>query len=233
MQFPDGYSFPNCGTTRPATQMSVALTYAGFITPIYLPRRKGSDGLITAETQYPDGYSTPTSTSTPTTTSPRTTHTVTETPTHTPAPRSSNKAGPIAGGVIGGIAFLALVAAGVLIWWRRRKRSADSAAVEARSEPYRAKNEMPSPGNTSATVWSQHSSQAYPTYQSPGSYAVTPGSYSNTLSPHSPQPYEIYSPPQQSPAHQGLSPGQEMYVQPTYPQTGMNSYELANTQASR
>jgi hypothetical protein len=229
VMFPDGYSFPNCATSRPKTEMSVALTYAGFITPIYLPRRKGTDGLITAETQYPEGYST--STSRPTSTSPRSTYTVTTTPT--PRPKSSNKAGPIAGGVIGGVAFLTAIAAGLFILWRRRKRTADSAAVEARSEPYRPKNEMPE--NASVTAWSPHSSQSYPPYQSPGSYSNTYNSNANTLSSHSPQPYEIYSPPQQNPVHQSSSPGHEMYAQqqPAYTQAGPTSYELANTQATR
>ncbi|KAG6833684.1 hypothetical protein H0H87_002880 [Tephrocybe sp. NHM501043] len=48
-------------------------------------------------------------------------------PTSTPS--SSSKAGPIAGGVVGGVVGLALIAA-LIFWWTRRRRSRTAPSAE-------------------------------------------------------------------------------------------------------
>ncbi|KAG6918109.1 hypothetical protein DXG01_016296 [Tephrocybe rancida] len=50
-------------------------------------------------------------------------------PTSAPSKSSSSKAGPIAGGVVGGLVAIALIAA-LVFWWTRRRRSRTAPSAE-------------------------------------------------------------------------------------------------------
>jgi len=96
--------------------LSVILTYGGVPTPIYLPRYLGADGTVTAETQYPVGYTDqPTSNTAATAWSGSLNSTSSR-------PATKTKIGPIVGGVVGGVVLLATIGVGIFILMRKKKK---------------------------------------------------------------------------------------------------------------
>lgn len=117
-------------------------TWSGILDPIAFPIFTGTMGISTG-TQYPPGYSSP-STTTPSTPPPgssqATATTLSPGPLSNPSPTptntshsSSTPAGAIAGGVVGGLAVLVGAVAFFII---KRRRQANPRSVQVQSPPH-------------------------------------------------------------------------------------------------
>ncbi|KAH6671276.1 hypothetical protein B0J14DRAFT_656255 [Halenospora varia] len=139
--YPGAYTEVRCMSSVPAaTDLQIKFTYANFSTLLPLPRLETDStkcsttasverciAVLDVQTQTPKSTTTGVTTKPTTTTSKATgTSTPTSTPTPTPTPTessssSSSNTGAIVGGVIGGVGAIAIAAAGVFFFFRRKR----------------------------------------------------------------------------------------------------------------
>ncbi|RDB21554.1 hypothetical protein Hypma_011740 [Hypsizygus marmoreus] len=147
---------------------------------------------------------------------PQSTGTSTSSITGLPAPTQttssgSSKAGPIAGGVVGGVVFLAIVAAG-LFWWIRRRRNVRTAPSAMVNTGYSAPPAAP-PATT--TPMSFTSAQPLTTMPAPRLYDPSdPSTYPSTAATSG-----VFTPPMQQQSLHPNHSGSTYYSAGQAPQT--------------